>query len=99
MSNSLHIMSYNCYGFESILVDLYNLCERFFNIFLYETMLLIYELSILTNVHPDFKGMNICSIEDNGNILAGRKYGGVTILIRKHLRPFCDTVLYITIRA
>ena len=53
MSNSLHIMSYNCYGLSSILVDLYNLCERFFNIFLYETILLIHKLSILTYVHPD----------------------------------------------
>ena len=38
--------------------------------------------------------MCISAIDDTCNILAGRPYGGVAILIRKHLRPFCEFVLY-----
>ena len=84
MANSLRIMSYNCYGLKSSLVDLY---DRSDVIFLQETLLFKHEQSILSNVHLDFERMGISAIDDTCNILAGRLYGGVAILIRKHLRP------------
>ena len=94
MANSLRIMSDNCYGLKSSLVDLYNLCDRSDIMFLQETLLFKHEQSILSNVHPNFEGMGISAIDDTCNILAGRPYGGVAILIRKHLRPVCQFVLY-----
>ena len=93
MANSLRIMSYNYYGLKSSFVDLYDLCDRFDVIFMQETLLFNHELSILSTVHPDFEGMGISAIDDTCNILAGRPYGGVAILIRKHLTPFCEFVL------
>ena len=64
MSNSLRIMSYNCYGLKSSLVDLYALCEQFDIIFLQETLLFGYELPLLCDIHPDFEGMGISAIDD-----------------------------------
>ena len=94
MFNSLRIMSYNCYGLKSSLVDLYELCEQFDIIFLQETLLFKHELPVLSNIHPEFEGMGISAIDDTSHILAGRPYGGVAILIRKLLRPVCEFEFY-----
>ena len=94
MSKSLSTMSYNCYGLKSSLVDFYALCEQFDIISLQETLLFRYELPLLCNIHPDFEGMGISAIDDTGNLLAGRPYGGVAILIRKCLRPVCEFQFY-----
>ena len=48
----------------------------------------------LSNIHPEFEGMGISAIDDTGNILTGRPYGGVAILIRKLLRPVCEFEFY-----
>ena len=90
MPKSLRIMSYNCYGLKSSLVDLYALYEQFDILFLQETLLFRYELPLLCNIHPDFEGMGISTIDDTGSLLAGRPYGGVAILIRKRFRPVCE---------
>ena len=94
MFNSLRIMSYNCYGLKSSLVNLYELCEQFDIIFLQETLLFKHELPVLSNIHPEFEGMGISAIDDTSNILTGRPYGGVAILIRKLLRPVCEFEFY-----
>ena len=99
MFNSLRIMSYNCYGLNSSLVDLYELCEQFDIIFLQETLLFKHELPALSNIHPEFEGMGISAIDDTSDIFAGRPYGGVAILIRKLLRPeysqcYCEFEFY-----
>ena len=94
MFNSLRIMSYNCYGLKSSLVNLYELCEQFDIIFLQETLLFKHELPVLSNIHPEFEGMGISAIDDTSNILTGRPYGGVAILIRKLLRPVCEFKFY-----
>ena len=94
MFNSLRIMSYNCYGLKSSLVELYELCEQLDIIFLQETLLFKHELPVLSNIHPEFEGMGMSAIDDTSHILAGRPYGGVAILIRKLLRPVCDFVFY-----
>ena len=94
MFNSLRIMSYNCYGLKSSLVNLYELCEQFDIIFLQETLLLKHELPVLSNIHPEFEGIGISAIDDTSNILTGRPYGGVAILIRKLLRPVCEFEFY-----
>ena len=91
---SLRIMSYNCYGLKSSLVNLYELCEQFDIIFLQETLLFKHELPVLSNIHPEFEGMGISAIDDKSNILTGRPYGRVAILIRKLLRPVCEFEFY-----
>ena len=91
-------MSYNCYGIKSRLVDLYELDEQFDIIFLHETLLFKHELAVLSNTHQEFEGMSISAIDDTGNMLAGRPYGGVAILIRKLLSPICEFEFYDNIR-
>ena len=94
MINSLRILSYNCYGLKSSLVDLYEICERFDIIFLQETLLFKHGLPVLSNIHSEFEGMGISAIDGTSKILAGRSYGGVAILIRSLLRPVCEFEFY-----
>ena len=51
-------------------------------------------MPVLSNIHPEFEGMGISAIDDTSNILTGRPYGGVAILIRKLLRPVCEFEFY-----
>ena len=90
----LRIVSYNCYGLKSSTVDLYELCYKYDIVFLQETLLFKHELNLLSKVHPDFEGMGISAIDDTCNILSGRPYGGLAILIRHKIRPKCDFVFY-----
>ena len=90
MSNSLRIMSYNCYGLYSSLADLYALCEQLNIILTQETLLFRYELPLLCNIHPDFEEMGISAIDDTDSNLAGRPYGGVAILLENVLALFVN---------
>ena len=38
--------------------------------------------------------MGISAIDDTCNILSGRPYGGLAILIRRKIRPICDFIFY-----
>ena len=90
----LRIVSYNCYGLKSSTVDLYELCNKYDIVFLQETLLFKHELNLLSKVHPDCEGMGISAIDDTCNILSGRPYGGLAILIRRKIRPICDFIFY-----
>ena len=59
-----------------------------------EPLLFEHELSILSNVRPDFEGMGISAIDYTCNILFGRPYGVIDSLIRKYFTPYCEFVLY-----
>ena len=84
----------NSYGLKSSTVDLYELCNKYDIVFLQETLLFKHELNLLSKVHPDFEGMGISAIDDTCNILSGRPYGGLAILIRRKIRPICDFIFY-----
>ena len=75
-------------------MDLYELCNKYDIVFLQETLLFKHELNLLSKVHPDFEGMGISAIDDTCNILSGRPYGGLAILIRRKIRPICDFIFY-----
>ena len=87
-------MSYNCYGLKSSSVDLYELCNKYDIVFLQETLLFKHELNLLSKVHPDFEGMGISAIDDTCNILSGRPYGGLAVLIRRKIKLICDCIVY-----
>ena len=61
----MKVITSNCHGIMTCLVDLYNLCDSCDIVFLQETWLFSEKLCILSQVHLDFKGyglsvMNTC---------------------------------------
>ena len=86
----IRIITYNCYGMKSSIVDLYELCRHNDLIFLQEIWLFKFELNLISTIHPEFEAYGISAIQDSEEIINGRPYGGLAILIRKQYRPICD---------
>ena len=86
----IRIITYNCYGMKSSIVDLYKLCRHNDLIFLQEIWLFKFELNLISTIHPEFETYGISAIQDSEEIINGRPYGGLAILIRKQYRPICD---------
>ena len=83
--NNLKVISYNCKSLKSSLQVLKDLCSICDVILLQETWLCDFELDICNNIHPDFYGQGITSVDTGEGILTGRPYGGLSILWRKSL--------------
>ena len=81
----MHIMSFNCHGFKSCICDITKLCDKYDVVFLQELWLFEDELTILSQVHTDFEGFGISSMDESLSL---------TILIRKTIRPFANFVVY-----
>ena len=55
-------------------------------IFLQETWLFDFELSMLSNIHSEFDGVGISAIDLSSGLLSGRPHGGIAIILRKSIR-------------
>ena len=73
---SLKFASFNCKGLKSSIGDVVSLCENHDVIFLQETWLLPHDMHLLQNIHCEFHGDGISSIDTTEGILLGRPYGG-----------------------
>ena len=51
----ISIITYNCYGMKSSIVDLYELCRHNDLIFLQEIWLFKFELNLISTIHPEFE--------------------------------------------
>ena len=80
----------NCHGMKNSIVDLFELCKHNDLIFLQEIWLFKFELNLISTIHPQFEAYGISAIKDSDEIINGRPYGGLAILIRKQYRPICD---------
>ena len=72
----------NCQGLKSSIHDIQALCSTYDLIFIQESWLFQFELPLLSKIDPDFEGYGINAIDDSTNIVRGRPYGGIAILIR-----------------
>ena len=86
----IRIITYNCHGMKNSIVDLFELCKHNDLIFLQEIWLFKFELNLISTIHPEFEAYGISAIKDSDEIINGRPYGGLAILIRKQYRPICD---------
>ena len=86
----LRIVTYNCHGMKNSIVDLHELCKHHDLIFLQEIWLFRFELNLISTIHPDFESYGISAIQDSEEIVRGRPYGGLAILVRKQFRRFCE---------
>ena len=82
----LRFITYNCYNIKSSLQDIYELCKTYDVIFLQETWLFDFELSMLSNIHSEFEGVVIFVIDVSSGLFSGRPHGGIAILLRKSIR-------------
>ena len=79
----LRIVTYNCHGMKNSIVDLHELRKYHDLIFLQEIWLFRFELNLISTIHPDFESYGISAIQDSEEIVRGRPYGGLAILVRK----------------
>ena len=82
----LRFITYNCYNIQSSLQDIYELCKTYDVIFLQETWLFDFELSMLSNIHSEFEGVGTSTIDLSNSLFSGRPHDGITILLRKSIR-------------
>ena len=59
-------------------------------IFIQESWLFQFELTLLSEIESDFEGFGISAIDDSTNIVRGRPYSGMAILIRKQYRSIAQ---------
>jgi hypothetical protein len=72
--------------------ELYQLTLKYDIVFLQETWLLDFEVTMLSNVNNEFYAKGISSIDSSNDIVQGRPHGGMGILWRKALGNTCKYV-------
>ena len=89
--SSLRILSFNMHGNNQSKDYLSHLCQNFDILFLQQHWLLPSELSLLTACAPNFVVFGSSALQSSvsRDILRGRPYGGVTILVRSELASHC----------
>ena len=85
---SIKFASFNCKGLKSSINDVASLCENHYIIILQETWLLTHDMCLLQNVHSEFYGDGVSSVDTTDGILIGRPYGGLAVLWRNSLNAF-----------
>ena len=90
----IRAVTYNCQGLNSSIHDVQALCSSYDLIFIQESWLFQYELPILSRIDSEFEGFGISAIDDTTNIVQGRPYGGMAILIRKKYRSMAHFHTY-----
>ena len=76
------------YRLKSSINDVASLCENHDVILLQETWLLPHDMCLLQNVHNEFYGEGVSSVDTTGGILIGCPYGGLAVLWRKSQNAF-----------
>ena len=90
----IRAVTYNCQGLKSSIHDVQALCSSYDLIFIQESWLFQYELPILSRIDSEFEGFGLSAIDDTTNIVQGRPYGGMAILIRKKYRSMAHFHTY-----
>ena len=90
----IRAITFNCQGLKSSIHDIQALCSTYDLIFIQESWLFQFELTLLSEIDTDFEGFGISAIDDSTNIVRGRPYGGTAILIRKQYRSIAQFHTY-----
>ena len=92
--SQLRFTTFNCYCLKSSVPIINNLCTNNDIVFLQETWLTDDELVILKQIHPDFTGYGVFSMDISQDIQSGRPHGGLGILFRTNLAKNCKEIKY-----
>ena len=82
-SNCISVCSFNCRSAKSSINEIYDLCCNADMVFLQEHWLLPNEISLLSDIHPDFVAIGHSAVDLSQGVLVGRPYGGTGIMYRK----------------
>ena len=90
----IRALTYNCQGLKSSIHDIQALCSTYDLIFIQDSWLFQFELTLLSEIGSDFEGFGISAIDDSTNIVRGRLYGGMAIILRKQYRSIAQFHTY-----
>ena len=83
----LKLCSFNCHSLKNSLPEVSSICDKNELVFLQETWLAKFELSMLSNIHKDFLGLGTTAFDSSSSLLCGRPFGEVAIMWKKNLQP------------
>ncbi len=69
--------------------EMHDLCDQHDIILVQETWLANDQLTVLSNIHNDFIGNGVSSINDELRINVGRPFGGTGIIWNKNINKYC----------
>ena len=90
----LKTVSFNCHGLKSSTFEIKDLCSNHDIIFLQETWLFEQELTLLSNIHPEFEGCGVSGMDSENHLLTGRPFGGIGILWKKSISKFVKSITF-----
>ena len=93
LMNKVRFISFNCNGAMNKLPVIRDLCDRADIVFLQETWCMPHDIGVFDSVNRDFCSFSTSAI-DNGELLSGRPYGGLSVLWRKSLGTRCKIVTF-----
>ena len=85
MVDTIKVASYNLKGLSSSKSELCNLCRSHSLVCVQEHWLFPNDMSLLNDVHSDFRGIGVSAMDPTEGIITGRPYGGVGILWDKQI--------------
>ena len=77
---NIRVVSYNCKGLTSSMVDGVGLCDSHDIVLLQELWLLPQSLSTLHEIHDSFYGDGISAVKTEDRLLIARLHGGLALL-------------------
>ena len=83
MAKPLKIVSYNCRSIKSSIQTVKDLCDTHDICLLQEHWLYKHELGYIRNVHKDFTGYGISSVNTEDGLICGRPHGGLAFMYKK----------------
>ena len=86
LCHAFQLCSFNCHSLKNSLSEVSSICDNDL-VFLEETWLAQFELSLLSNIHRDFLGLGTSAFDSSKPLLCDRPLGCVAILWKKNLQP------------
>lgn len=81
----LRITSYNCRSVKNSITDVYSMCDRNDIVFLQEHWIPMQDLSFFNSFHADFVAYSSSPVDLSAELLLGRPYGGIAVLVRRSM--------------
>ena len=91
LMDRLRLLSFNCNGALHELPIITDLCDKADVVFLQESLTMLHNLGVFDNFHSNLFSISTYAVDD-GEILSGRPYGGLTLLWRKYIEPVCQVI-------
>ena len=92
----LAIASLNCRNVKSSVNEIRDICKDYDVLLLQETWLANFEVPVLANIHGNFYGKGISSIDSTNDLSVGRPHGGLAVLWHEEVGNHCSIYIFIS---